>query len=522
LSFAEQARAVQVALPITRAGSLRWLLVGAICALPVLLYVPFYLEPFMRDEGFYASTAQLIVNGDGIPYRDAFDNKPPLIFGWFSLSFLVFGETVWAPKLLASICLSITTLLIYFQGRMLFSHRGGLIAALAFALSIGIADFQTNANTEYFLLLPMTAALVSFTLGRRTGRLHWLLLSGVLSGVAVMTKQVAAFNFLALIGVVLIAAASDGGWRAMASRKVASEAGAMTLGLLIAIAAVSAPFVLTGAAGEYFEGAVVYAFGYSNSAPLETKVLRLLWACMYLTLMAAPWLILAAIGVAHFVRKGGGEARRILLLWLIGSTAGIAATGRFYEHYFVQGLPAVALLAPAAIDFFKDRWSSNWARTTAMVLLPVSAFLPLSIALSIYVQPDAEARHEMKFASGQGAIENTSPELAGYVKSLTQEGDYIYNLGFQSELYFYADRRSPTRFLFDHAFAVDRKYEEEALNDLKARPPVIVIDSAIREREPKETVNYYPVLVKEWIDENYEYLGRLYYADLYRLKGAGE
>jgi hypothetical protein len=73
-------RAETVALPNLRIGS--WQLVLAlagICVLPIVFYAPFFNEPFMRDEGFYAAVAQIIKHG-GIPYRDAFDNKPPMIF----------------------------------------------------------------------------------------------------------------------------------------------------------------------------------------------------------------------------------------------------------------------------------------------------------------------------------------------------------------------------------------------------------------------------------------------------------
>jgi hypothetical protein len=32
-----------------------------------------------------------------MPYAYGFDNKPPMIFYWYYLSFGLFGESVWAP-----------------------------------------------------------------------------------------------------------------------------------------------------------------------------------------------------------------------------------------------------------------------------------------------------------------------------------------------------------------------------------------------------------------------------------------
>ena len=55
----------------------------------------------------------------------------------------------------------------------------------------------------------------------------------------------------------------------------------------------------------------------------------------------------------------------------------------------------------------------------------------------------------------------------------------------------------------------------------QALPQVVAQARAAHEREPNETVNYYPLLIKDWIDENYDYIGRFYYADLYQLRDEG-
>ncbi len=71
------------------------------------------------------------------------------------------------------------------------------------------------------------------------------------------------------------------------------------------------------------------------------------------------------------------------------------------------------------------------------------------------------------------------------------------------------------------------KYELEALIALQNEPPRYVVDSAVYEAgNPKagdltgqvQFDNYYSVRIKAWVDENYDYVGRFYYADLYRLK----
>src|SRR3989442_8480005 len=184
-------------LPILRRSRLPVVL-AAVCALPILLYLPFLNEPFERDEGVYATIAQLILRGD-LPYRDGFEHKPPLVFGWYALSFLAFGQHVWAPRLVAAVLESVTALLVYVQGRLLFSRREALLAALAFGLSIGVAKFHTNANAEYFMLLPLVAGLVTFTLGPPKGGVSWFFFFWVLNGGGLITKKRGVFNISLLL-----------------------------------------------------------------------------------------------------------------------------------------------------------------------------------------------------------------------------------------------------------------------------------------------------------------------------------
>src|SRR3954469_10691249 len=105
-----------------------------IVLLPIALYAPFFTEPFEGDEGVYATIAQHMLHG-ALPYRDFFDHKPPLIYGWYGVSFLLFGENVLAPRIIASLAWSATTLLVFVEGQMIFGRRQAYIAASVFAAS---------------------------------------------------------------------------------------------------------------------------------------------------------------------------------------------------------------------------------------------------------------------------------------------------------------------------------------------------------------------------------------------------
>lgn len=492
------------------------LLLLGICSLPVALYAPFLNEPFMRDEGLFAAVGQLVLDG-GIPYRDAFDNKPPLIFAWYATSFLVFGETVWAPRLLVALLLSATTLLVWVQGSLMFSRRAGFAAAAAFGLSIGLAAFETNANVEYFMLPPMVAALVSFTLGERSGKTSWFVAAGFFSAIAIFTKQTAVFNLAFFLLFLAVPVARRDGWRMWKSAEPLRKSGALMTGCAIATGLVAAPFLVTGTFPEMFEAVVVYSGDYVANVSLLTKLWIMVRSPLYVLLVAGPLAVLAALGGAQLLAS---RHRNALLAtgWLASSVLAIAVAGRFYQHYYVMLLPGAALLVPLGVIWLRSRWDWKPARVIALGILPSALAVSLMINGQIYLQPSPEERHVQKFAGHpMREWEVESPKLAAWIREHTTEDDLIYNLGFQSELYFYADRRPASRFLFDNPFAVNRGFEDEAIRDLAESRPLYILDSAVY--EPDDWLaNYYSEPVKEFIEANYEYVGRLYYADVYQLR----
>ena len=58
-----------------------------------LLRIPYVSVPLERDEGEYAYIAQRSTHGE-VPYRDAFDQKPPGVFLAYRGAFALFGQSI--------------------------------------------------------------------------------------------------------------------------------------------------------------------------------------------------------------------------------------------------------------------------------------------------------------------------------------------------------------------------------------------------------------------------------------------
>ncbi|HYP91397.1 MAG TPA: hypothetical protein VEQ59_24690, partial [Polyangiaceae bacterium] len=104
-----------------------WLVVGG-SALSILLY------SFGRDQGIYAIVADTILKG-GMPYRDAWDFKPPGIFLTYALAQGVFGKSMLSIRVLEVIGLVATVFGMQRLGQVFFDKpRAGLVAGAMAAL----------------------------------------------------------------------------------------------------------------------------------------------------------------------------------------------------------------------------------------------------------------------------------------------------------------------------------------------------------------------------------------------------
>ncbi len=108
-----------------------------------------------RDSGTFAYTGWVIRNG-GLPYVDAWDNKPPGVYYLDALAFELFGTSRWALWLIETIFIGLAALVTYNLLRRAFPQRvlawTGVVIFLSYARHpVLIRD--TNF-TESFALLP--------------------------------------------------------------------------------------------------------------------------------------------------------------------------------------------------------------------------------------------------------------------------------------------------------------------------------------------------------------------------------
>jgi hypothetical protein len=476
----------------------------AILLIPVLLYLPFLQEPFEGDEGAYGTIAQGLLNGQ-LPYRDLFDHKPPLVYVWYAASFLLFGENIVAPRIAAAAVWSVTTLLVFIQAKLILTKRQAYIASFLFAMSCSLTMLSFNANTEVFLLLPLLGSTIAFTKAKQTGDWRWLLLAGACGGLAALTKQVAAWNLmaLALIAAVPLIRARD--WRRLAIEQAALAGSALLVLLIVLI-----PWIVSGALGDFYYGTVTYNGMYSNRLTLSERVLFTWYGMQAFMMVSAPYVGLTLLSLPFAIRR-----RSWADVLIVGSLAaamfGVATSGLYFRHYFVVALPFMALVAA---PFIENTFTRSGTKLPFMTTMTALIALGLFFNLPAFLGSTPEERHLAKFLNAQGTRENAVHKVANFMRANTEPGEAIYDYGRATQIYFYADRPPAVPFMYDRPFWLDENTLTIGLKTLWANPPRYVTDSVVF-KDDEEWHKYHPPEVLDWFRANYDFLMRIEFADVY-------
>src|SRR6266545_3425177 len=163
----------------------------------ILVRAPSLAQPAGADQGLYAYVGQRILAGE-MPYRDAWDQKPPAIHYTYALMYALWPHESIVPAT-DLIVAGLTAWLIYMLGRRLGGPGAGMLAAVLFLLYTNpaltrLGGVRIRAQCEVFIALFATLAL---TIVHRTCAdddelyrrgIRGMTLAGMLFGVAFFYK----------------------------------------------------------------------------------------------------------------------------------------------------------------------------------------------------------------------------------------------------------------------------------------------------------------------------------------------
>lgn len=386
-----------------------------ILLLQVVLRIPFLSEPLERDEGLYGYMAQRILAGE-IPYRDAFDHKPPVIYYIYAVILKTCGQSILAIRAATLFYSLFTTLALFILATYLWGTSAGLIAALLAALFLHGPMIQgSNANCETFMILPMILALHCFIKGRREKKFYWMVGSGVLSGLAIMIKQVAALNYLALMG-----------WGSM-------------LGVGVVPTLFIGYFALNQALPQLYNCWITSNMIYMQY-PLDAARATL-WFGFSRTLAKAIvensilW-VLGMIAATSIIFQERNRENLLIIYWTALSLLGVALGRYYFSHYYIQVIPGLILLSSYALARSSARMKIILAIVILLLVIPI-----LYKQLPFYCSYTPLQMMQGKYGAN---LWIASYEIGQDLRQTLKPGESIFVWDANPEIYYYLHVKSPS------------------------------------------------------------------------------
>ena len=442
----------------------------------------FVAVPLFRDEGGYGYIAQVIQQG-GLLYRDVVDIKPPGIYYLYWLAQILFG---WGSgpgvRIFASIACLLTIPFIYLLTKRISSPGAALAAALLFGLITPSPRLMgCLAFCEVFMFLPIVASFWLFIAAldeEGAGSRILLAIAGFLMGLAFMIKPVALFFLLPPCAYALLRFQDTNDRRKLYGAAFFLGGFALSMTLLVLW------LVLKGIFTDFYEVNVRFNSIFASSYPDEmgtTYASRLLRSLKAQIIDNNEMMFLLILSMLYWVLgpKSEKSIRITLVLWCLTAYAGVCMSGRFYLHYYLLMIPALAISSALAFHHAAQK-APQMAR---LFLLFIS--LVFLIYYGGYLSPFLFSNTPADTAQSMFHADNNiyAQKLADYIRARTSDSDRIFVWGMEFQVYFYARRLCATRHLCLYNIIVLaasrepaarellRQYQDETIADFKRTPP---------------------------------------------------
>ncbi len=437
-------------------------------SLAVLIAIPTLAYPFGRDQAIFYYIGREWLHG-ALPYRDAFDLKPPAIYALHSLSILLFGAHQWSiriAEILGVVGLgALTATAVRRQSRRAPGEIG--IAALLLSAFYFISfDFWDSAQAELWEALFIIASVAALERVRRA-RLAPLL-AGVLACVAVLFKFTAGMIAVPLGLLALARGWRDAGDNATHGRRAldAIVSGALfVLGAILPVALVLAYYAAHRATWSLWE-LLGYLKNYAETGATPSDAhnrIELFWLTrsgLWLAAFVGLWLV----GVIRSVSSRSWHVLRgaLFVALLVGLAVGsVAVQKKYFSYHWGVVAPFLVLAAAYGVSELAQ-WSPSVATIQALSIV-LGGFLTAppwltnpaltyrTYALETFRDYRAGRLPRDQFVRIFKGVANYDYAAQEYISSLILErahkGDLLHVRGFELAMYAITGMRTPCRFV---------------------------------------------------------------------------
>ncbi len=447
-----------------------------------LFLISFYLltrlntwfYPIDNDHWIFWTVAQDWVTG-GKLYVTVWDHKPPMIFLFNVLLYILGGDNLWVHRFVITLFSFLGVILFYQLLQLLFLGDDQSETNLKVRLSVIIYVFWVNLsyisaggnNTENLGIIFLLISYLTYFYFWKFKKWFYLLISGLGISILFFLKPNFVLFFIPiLIDLVFFKL------KPFSLVKLTKIIGFLSLPILIHICFWLIYFYLNNSLYEFFIASFLF-----NSKYLATGWLGKVSGQLIFILIIFPVVLSLLFAVFHLFRKKILLSETewcnpvFILSWLITSALYLIMLGTFYPYYYLMVVPVLSVLIGLSLS--KIDWQSSFDK--AILGLIIVNFIG-SFVFSL--------KQPYNFFFGK--VKNDFQEkilVAEYVKANTTKEDTIIAYVYGSTFYYLVDRKPGVRYvsashpLLDYRENFGFQFNQKFLEDVEQNRPKYLIVS---------------------------------------------
>lgn len=408
------------------------------------------------DDSVFRYVGMVMQNG-GIPYKDTFDHKGPLIYLINYLGLYIDPNGIWFFELAG----------IFFTALMTYKSLSLFVDLVPSLLGTSLVILQLYSYlgggnyTEEYALSFITCSLyiyIDYFLKGETSRLKL-----VACGACFMAVMLLRANMIAVWIVFSLAVLADeirSNSKKWIEYLVYFALGAGTLLIPFIIY-----FAINDAMGDFWEDYIIFNLSYTGTSVVskEEAIRTFLWS--------APCAISVIVsGIRILTKNNGIKIDIINLLYIALCVYMIGMGGRTYNHYGIILIPLTIIPIARVLQYVCEKGMKKRLVAGAAIALAIMCLPWLNQTLN-------------------KGINTTSPEqtlegiISTFIRENTDEDDLIIQCGHKDVFYVLSDRMAASRYSYPLPIAqVNNEVYDEFFYDLEMNKPIVIITDSSDEQ----------------------------------------
>jgi hypothetical protein len=463
-------------------GRARPLIVLSIC---LAILAPTMAYRVGVDQGVFFYMADVLLKG-GWPYVATWENDYPGLIFIQAVQMLVMGKSIAAFRLFDILVQVGSAYCILVVARRASGSMAAAIAPILYCLIYQSYGPWNTAQREGFgLFLVLAGFALTWTSGRRAPGVT-AGLAGLLFGIAITIKPT-------LLALSLFYLPLAGSFRTPGGRRTAMFAVA---GLLLPTTIIVGGYWAAGRLTEMYEACVAYHAVYTARLRGDASLIAYWWS--KLTSLGRNAVVLP-ITFIPFIMWDPDRVRDRSMLFLayVGATYAVFVQGTFAGYHYLPGLAIGAVLVGTMVEsatgWLRTRWRALAAHPARSIETGVIAAIMLPMAAVYMRNAPIERLVTLAFLRppvvdefrNQNVYDFTETyEAAAYLKGHTAPDEPIQVWGYESFVYFLADRPASSRFQMTNPLVMhtpegrltpmQERWRDEFIDAVTARPPAYI------------------------------------------------